>query len=184
MLRGKTVQLRPLREQDWPLVEQWGQSRDALWGPYQRFQLDHLNILKEAFHKTGLLTRESGLLLIEALEDGRVVGFVRYTLLRFPDADQPHPEIGFGITDVAARGQGFGAAAVGLVVDYLFSGYPAERISAFTDAENRPAQRLLEGLGFQREGVLRRSVFRDAGWRDLVLYGLLKNEWKSKPGET
>jgi len=112
------------------------------------------------------------------MADPHVVGFVRYTLMQFPDADFPQPEIGFGITEVSARKQGLAQEAVGLLVAYLFGGYAAERISAVTDAENRPAQRLLEALGFRREGVLRRASFRDGRWCDMAIYGLVRGEWK------
>jgi len=175
-MKGTHVQLRPIRDEDWALFEQWGQDREALWGPFQRFQIDHVPMLRQAYQQTALLTRESGFLLIETVVDPHVVGFVRYTLMRFPDADFPHPEIGFGITEVSARKQGLAQEAVGLLVAYLFAGYAAERISAVTDAENRPAQGLLEALGFRREGVLRRASFRDGQWCDMVLYGLLRDE--------
>lgn len=178
MIKGTRIHLRPIRDDDWPLFEEWGQSREALWGPFQRFQLDHLPSLRQAYHQTGLLTRDSGFLLAETIGDHRVVGFVRYTLVKFPDADFPHPEIGFGITDVNARRKGLAKEAVGLLVNYLFSGYAVERVSAFTDSENIPAQKLLEALNFQREGVLRRASFRDGNWRDMVIYGLLRDEWK------
>jgi len=116
-------------------------------------------------------------LLIEAITAQRVIGFVRYTLLKFPDADLPYPEIGFAIAEVSARGQGLAKEAVGLLVDYLFSGYPTERVAAFTDVENLPAQRVLAGVGFQQEGVLRRAMFRDGRWRDISVYSILRNEW-------
>jgi RimJ/RimL family protein N-acetyltransferase len=179
MIKGTYILLRPMRDEDWPLFEEWGRSREALWGPYQRFQLDHLPLLRDAYRQTGLLKRESGFLLVETLDDQRVVGFVRYTLIPFPDSDLPQPEIGFGITDVSARGQGFATEAVGLVLAYLFSGYPAERISALTDAENASAQHVLEEVGFRREGTLRRALFRDGHWRDVILYGILREECKS-----
>ena len=105
-----------------------------------------------------------------------------HILMRFPDADMPHPEIGCGITEVSARRQGLAKEAVGLLVGYLFAGYTSERISAVTDAENGPAQRLLEALGFRREGVLRRASFRDGKWCDMVIYGLLRDEWQPQTG--
>ena len=179
-MKGTRVQLRPIRDEDWALFEKWGQDREALWGPFQRFQIDHVPMLRQAYQQTALLTRESGFLLIETVADPHVVGFVRYTLMRFPDADFPQPEIGFGITEVSARKQGLAQEAVGLLVEYLFAGYAAERISAVTDAENRPAQRLLEALGFRREGVLRRASFRDGRWCDMALYGLVRGEWKAQ----
>jgi RimJ/RimL family protein N-acetyltransferase len=176
MIRGKRLLLRPIGDKDWPIFEEWGKSRDALWGPFQRFQLDHLPLLREAYQQAGLLRRESGVLLIETIEDQRVIGYARYTMLPFPDADLPYPEIGFGIPEVSARGQGYAKEGVGLLVKYLFSGYPVERIAAFTDEENVPAQRVMESVGFQREGVLRRAMFRDGHWRDIAIYSILRDE--------
>jgi len=100
MLKGSHVHLRPIRDEDWPIIEKWGEGRETLWGSFQRFQIDHIPLLRKAYGQTALLTRESGFLLIETSKDPHVVGFVRYTLMKFPDADFPHPEIGFGITDV------------------------------------------------------------------------------------
>ncbi len=179
MISGERIRLRPVRDDDWPVIEAWGQSREAMWGPFQRFQLDHLPLLRQVYAETGLLSRESAFLLIETTEDLRLVGFVRYTLVRYPDPDFPHPEIGFGIADVGARGKGLAQEAVATLVAYLFSAYAAERVSAFTDIENIPAQRVLEKVGFRREGVLRRASFRDGGWRDMALYGLLRDEWRA-----
>ena len=178
MIRGTRILLRPVRDEDWPIVEVWGRSREALWGSFQRFQLDHLPRLREAYHETGLLQRDVGFLLIETIQDQRVVGFVRYTLVKFPDVDLPYPDIGFGIPEVGERGKGFAKEAVGLLVDYLLSGYSTERVAALTDVENVPAQRVLESLGFQREGVLRRASFRDGRWCDIAVYSIMRDEWK------
>lgn len=177
MIRGKRINLRPFQDEDWQVVEKWGQDRDALWGPFQRFQLDHLPSLREAYQQSGLLTRQFGFLLMETLQEQKVVGFVRYTLLSFPDADLPYPEIGFGIGTVEARGKGYAREAIMLLVNYLFSGYPTERIAAFTDSENKPAQHVLQAAGFQQEGVLRRATFRDGRWHDYTIYSLLRQEW-------
>lgn len=177
MIKGSRVLLRPIQDKDWPILEEWGRNRQALWGPFQRFQLDHVPLLRQVYQQSGLLKRESGLLLVESLEDSQVIGYVRYTLMPFPDSDLPCPEIGFGIPTTSAQGKGYAKEAVTLLVNYLFSGYPTERIVAFTDVENIPAQRVMEGIGFQREGILRRAMFRDGLWRDISIYGILRREW-------
>jgi len=176
MITGSCILLRPIRAEDWPKFEEWGTNREALWGPYQRLQLDHVPLLREVYQQTGLLQRESGMLIIETKRDRHVVGFARYTMLSIPDADLPHPEIGFGIPEVAARGKGYAKEAVGLLVEYLFAGYPVERVTAFMDEENRAAQRVMEGVGFQREGSLRRATFREGHWQDIAVYGILRHE--------
>jgi len=176
MIKGARILLRPVQDKDWPTIEDWGRDKDALWGSYQRFQLDHLPLLRQAYQETGLLKRESGFLLVETIQDQEVIGFVRYSLIPFPDADMSYPEIGFGIPKVSARGKGYGRDAVNLLVEYLFAGYPVERIIAFTDRENSSAQRLMQGLGFQQEGTLRHSTFRDGRWRDMLIHSILRIE--------
>ena len=94
MIRGTKIVLRPIKDEDWPIIEQWGTDRESLWGAYQRFQLDHIPLLHQVYQRTGLLSRESGLLLLETSQDQEIVGFVRYSLIPFPDADLPYPEIG------------------------------------------------------------------------------------------
>ncbi|HLJ67125.1 MAG TPA: GNAT family protein [Chloroflexota bacterium] len=176
MLQSERITLRPMQEEDWLVLAAWGETREALWGAYQRFQLDHLPVPRDAFEKTGLLRREGGFLVIETIADHEIIGFVRYTLAGMPDDDCPYPEIGFGIGDVRVRGHGFAVEAVRLLVEYLFAGYPCERISSFTDVENTPAQHVLEAAGFCREGVLRRASFRDGCWRDMAVYGIFREE--------
>ncbi len=177
MIVGDRVRLRPVRDGDWETLEAWASSREGLWGPFQRFQLDHVDRLRQAFEEGAMLSRSAGFLIVEQLGDGRAVGFVRYGLTAFPDADCPHPEIGYGIAEPQDRGQGYGTEATRLLVAYLFGGYPTERISALVDVENAPSRRLLERLGFGLEGVMRRAWFRDGAWRDIALYGLLRGEW-------
>jgi RimJ/RimL family protein N-acetyltransferase len=176
MIKGTKIVLRPIKDEDWTTIEQWGRDREVFWGPFQRFQLDHVPLLCQAYQQTGLLTRDSALLLVETIQDQEAVGYVRYSQIPFPDADMPYPEIGFGIAHANDRGKGFAKEAGGLLVGYLFAGHPAERIIAFTEQENIPAQRVMESVGFQQEGILRRSSFRDGRWRDIVIYGILRND--------
>jgi RimJ/RimL family protein N-acetyltransferase len=69
------------------------------------------------------------------------------------------------------------------LVAYLFAGYAVERVTAFTERENIPAQRVLEKVGFQQEGTLRRATFRDGQWRDMLIYGILRQEARNEQNE-
>jgi RimJ/RimL family protein N-acetyltransferase len=180
MISGTHLILRPVEDRDWERIEAWGRDPSALWGPYQRFQLDHVPQLQQVYQQMGLLSRDSGLLLVETIPEEDVVGFVRYTMIPFPDSDLPHPEIGFGIPEAGAQGKGYAKEAVGLLVAYLFAGYPVARLTAFTEKGNRPAQRVLAVNGFQQEGNLRRSMFRDGQWRDILIYGILREEFAER----
>ena len=56
MIKGERVALRRMRDDDVPTLEAWAEDPDALWGPFQRFELDRVGALKEAYEKTGLLS--------------------------------------------------------------------------------------------------------------------------------
>jgi aminoglycoside 6'-N-acetyltransferase len=179
MIDGKRVLLRRVGENDWPQLEAWIDDPEALWGPFQRFQPDMLGALKQAHTGTGLLTSESGMLVVQEKVSSKPIGVVRFGNRPMIAGDPPMLDIGFVIADKASRGKGYATEATKLLVDYLLARYPTERISAITDAENVAAQRVLESLGFKREGVLRRASFRGGKWSDQVMFGLLRSEWKS-----
>ena len=63
-----------------------------------------------------------------------------------------------------------------LLVDYLFRFTTVHRLEAGTDADNLAEQKVLERIGFTREGVLRQVAFRDGAWRDAVIYALLRDD--------
>jgi RimJ/RimL family protein N-acetyltransferase len=52
------------------------------------------------------------------------------------------------------------------------------RVQATTDLRNVASQKVLEKAGFTREGVVRKSIFLRGQWRDLLLYSILREEWK------
>jgi RimJ/RimL family protein N-acetyltransferase len=79
----------------------------------------------------------------------------------------------------ACRGQGHGTAAQRLLVEYLFTNTPMQRIEAGTEGGNLAEQRALEKAGFTRDGVLREAVFRDGTYRDMVIYSVLRGEYRN-----
>ena len=56
-----------------------------------------------------------------------------------------------------------------------------QRVEADADPENAASLRLLEGLGFQREGYARERYRLDGGAQDSVLLGLLAREFRQQP---
>jgi RimJ/RimL family protein N-acetyltransferase len=74
------------------------------------------------------------------------------------------------------RGRGLGTAAQRLLVEYLFATTLANRLQAVTDVENLAEQRVLERIGFRREGVMRGLAFIGGQWRDGALYARLRGD--------
>ena len=73
--------------------------------------------------------------------------------------------VGYWI-DRAVAGRGMASLAVALVCDHAFGPVGLHRLQADIRPENGPSQRLVERLGFRREGLLRRYLDIDGDWRD------------------
>jgi RimJ/RimL family protein N-acetyltransferase len=83
-------------------------------------------------------------------------------------------EIGYSLAR-AWWGQGIASEAVRAVIDFGFDRMQLHRIEAGTIADNVHSIRMLERIGFKREGTRRdRSLEDDGLYHDGALYGLLQ----------
>lgn len=88
-------------------------------------------------------------------------------------------ELGIAIGDKAYWGQGYGREAIGLLVDYAFRLLNLRRVFLRVHGRNERAIRAYRACGFVEEGRLRRHVWSNGDYDDLVLMGILRDE----PGE-
>ena len=65
--------------------------------------------------------------------------------------DKQDMEIGYGLHP-DHWGQGYITEAAELICEYLFQGYPIEKITAYADLDNIGSQRVLAKCGFQNAG--------------------------------
>ena len=106
-------------------------------------------------------------------KDGTKIGFI----LHFTNQPRDWIEIGYALLP-AEMGKGYGTEAVRIMVDYLFLSKDIMRIQATTDERNKPSQRVLEKVGFKKEGNIRKSGFARGEWVNDCLYSILREEWK------
>ena len=103
--------------------------------------------------------------------DGQLVGGVSW---RQVWVAPPQVEIGWVLHPELA-GRGVATEAVSALLDHLYASFPKmARVEARVRAGDRAGVRLLEGLGFVREGTLRGGS--GLGAEDGALYGLLREE--------
>ncbi len=86
-------------------------------------------------------------------------------------------EIGYELGRVY-WGQGYMTEALGMVLAYGFGTMGLNRVEALVHPRNAKSQRLLHGLGFAREGLLREYQKTECGYEDLLIYSLLKKEYE------
>jgi RimJ/RimL family protein N-acetyltransferase len=88
-------------------------------------------------------------------------------------------EIGFALRQMR-WGQGLGSEAVTAVIGFAFDSLNLNRIEADVDPRNERSLRLLERLGFQREGHLRQRYYMNGERQDTLMLGLLRSDWKGR----
>jgi aminoglycoside 6'-N-acetyltransferase len=166
------VRLRPAVAADLPEMEKRLSSSSAA-GEYQWFGHRSPSALRRRFDEDGLLGPDGGELIVVA-GDGAFAGRINWSKSFWGPPEQSWCwTIGVTIGE-EWRGKGIGTAAQRLTVEHLFAHTRAERIQAFTDIENVAEQRILEKVGFTREGVIRSAQWREGRWHDQVLYSILR----------
>ncbi|MEZ5092023.1 GNAT family N-acetyltransferase [Nocardioides sp.] len=78
----------------------------------------------------------------------------------------------------ASWGQGYATEAAGALLAWAFETLDVNRVQAETDTRNLASARVLEKLGFVREGTLREDCVVDGEVSDSWVFGLLRREWR------
>jgi RimJ/RimL family protein N-acetyltransferase len=117
--------------------------------------------------------------LIERLkgEQTEPIGFIAHFMV------QPYNVLSlfFALSNrLDIRYKGYGTLAVRDLTNRLFQRKDLARIQATTNEDDKPAQKVLEKAGYQKEGKLRKSALVRGNWRDQYLYSILKDDWKEK----
>jgi RimJ/RimL family protein N-acetyltransferase len=172
---GAKVRLRLPGERDLDLLSEWYRDPERA-SPFDRFSIDTreglaASLRDAASDNSSLAPR----FMIERRSDGVAVGCVGHY--------RTHPvlailEVGYLVGDPTARGAGLGSEAVGLLVDHLFRTTEFDRVGAVSDVENVASYRLLEKLGFHRDGVFPATLHHHGRWHDAAVYGVTRSAWR------
>jgi len=88
-------------------------------------------------------------------------------------------ELGYALGR-AHWGQGFAAEALEALLDHAFHVLDINRIEADIDPRNEASARLLEKLGFRREGYMPERWIVHGEKADTAFYGLLRRYWDER----
>ncbi|NQX48800.1 GNAT family N-acetyltransferase [Paenibacillus tritici] len=172
-LSGRNVRLRAMAAADAPaLLGIWSHSEVAPWldGP-------PLSSVEDAEALIALLTEwaaeEESLRWSILGPDGVVIGSCGYNHWQLEGAYRG--EIGFELSPAVMR-RGYMREALELMLEFGFRSMGLNRIEAICIPDNLRAQRLLAGLGFRQEGLLRQYRHTASGYQDVQMYSLLQGE--------
>jgi ribosomal-protein-serine acetyltransferase len=90
-----------------------------------------------------------------------------------------HCSIGYWI-DAAHQGKGMMTRSCAALIDYLFHEMGIHRVTIQCGTGNPKSCAVPERLGFTREGVMREAEWVNDRWVDLVVWGMLAQDWKTR----
>ncbi|MFB7652992.1 MULTISPECIES: GNAT family N-acetyltransferase [unclassified Streptomyces] len=111
---------------------------------------------------------------IDRASDGAFVGWCGLTEW---DPDWRSASLGYCL-DEAMWGHGYATEAAHALLRWAFDTLDLNRVQAETDTRNVASARVLEKMGFMREGTLREQCVVNGEVSDTWVFGLIRREWR------
>ncbi len=174
-LKGERISLSPLRYEN--IYTHFSWSNDPELNRYDSelpFIEETFGSFKKRFeHLLAHPSMNSQDFEIHA-EDGKLIGVVEISDI---SDHNRHCSVSLTIGDRDYWGKGYGRDAMGVLLDYCFNILKMHRVTAEAFEYNDAWKRLVEGMGFHKEGTVRDYVFREGRFWDKHLYALLDAEF-------
>ncbi|MFF5227463.1 GNAT family N-acetyltransferase [Dactylosporangium sp. NPDC000521] len=175
LLQGNKVVLREFRTEDgegaWRVVGDDRVTRTLSFDSRDRTTAQAM--IDGAIERAKLDPRTEYYLAISHTEADELIGFVRLALGGVQAA-----KLGYAL-QADAWHHGYATDAVSTVMSFAFNSLLLHRVTAAIGPDNESSMRLVERLGFTREGVLRDHVYTNGNWRDSILYSALSHSVQS-----
>jgi RimJ/RimL family protein N-acetyltransferase len=170
------VRLRAVEADDWPLFVGWNEDDDIARRLHQiPFPQDPEAVRRWTAEAAANGPTDDRMRWIVEDAAGEPVGGIATH-----GCDRRHGTFAYGLhVDAAHRKHGHATAAITIVLRYFFGELRYQKANVQVFAFNEASIVLHERLGFQLEGRLRRSVFTDGAFHDVLLYGLTDDEFNA-----
>jgi RimJ/RimL family protein N-acetyltransferase len=173
MLHGKNVTLRPMERSDIPRLWQFAQDIDLglLTGADGR--PTSIAALERVYEdEWSGMDPNSVRWGIEA--HGTLVGGAELVDINWRNRSA---KLAVWIGDHAYRRRGCGSDAMSLALNYAFRVLGLNRVSQQIIEPNAPAMSCYRKAGFAEEGRVRQAEYRDGHYHDVIVLGILRDEW-------
>lgn len=127
------------------------------------------------------LRTDTVIFAIRISDSGKLIGTCQ---LHGINPTHRHAELQIRLGDIGQRGRGYGSEAVRLLLEFAFRDLNLERVFLHVFIDNVAAIRVYEKNGFCHEGVLRRAAYIDGKYKDVLVMGILRNEFSSDISQT
>ncbi|MCI9077647.1 MAG: GNAT family N-acetyltransferase [Lachnospiraceae bacterium] len=173
-LAGEKVFLREITEKDTDDVLKWRNSETVVKNFIYRKKVTRAEHMEWLNNKVSAGRVHQFIVCINTT--GNAAGSV---YLHNFDSTSKSAESGIFLSEKFLGG-GIGTEAYRLLLLYSFETLELHKVKARVLAYNSASTRLHEKTGYTQEAYLREEVFIDGRYEDLILFGVLEQEWKQK----
>lgn len=177
-LKGELTTLRPLVQADLQLLHRWLNDPEVMQWWDGRDHPATFDRVEARFRRSiEGSDRDAHRFMIECEKEGetRTVGMIQHGKVQ---QRTRNVQIDVLIGEPEFRDAGYGTDALRAMLRHLFVDLKAHRVWHTMRAGNQRAMRSAEKIGFVQEGVLREHDQLEGKFVDVVVYGMLANEWK------
>lgn len=175
LLQGRRIRLRGFRQGD--IDDLYALYSDPSVTLYWSFPAWTERVQAQDLLQHAMVSRSANKILCWAIADrdnDRLMGSL--TLFNINRA-QGRADIGYALHS-GQWGKGYANEALHLTLDHAFDRLLLRRVEADIDPRNTGSCKLVERLGFRREGLLRERWLVDNALQDSAIYGLLARDWR------
>ena len=167
-------QLRELNKKDLPKINQWRNDPELISMLGAPFRYIDIQVDEKWFEKY-MMNRSSEVRCSIVDENDEIVGLISLVSINYLNQSA---ELHIMIGDKANQGKGIGSFAVGQILNHAFMNMHLQRVELTVLASNLRAQRLYEKCGFVKEGIKRKARFKSGIFEDMLMFAVLKDEYK------
>lgn len=175
ILRTERLILRPLTLDD--KYELFKYHADAEVNKYQGWIPKSIEDVELFINKISKQVNEPGTwfqFVIVEQKNQKIVGDLG---VHFWDKENKQVEIGCTLNKDFHH-FGYATESIKRVIDYLFNDLNKHRIITSIDPGNKNSIRLVERVGFRKEGHFVESLLINGNWVDDVIYAMIEKDWE------
>ena len=171
MLKGKSINLRPVRENDLDQLYSYHLDIDNRGDYFPRGVLAQ-PAFRSQFQESGFWSNDEGMLVMVSPTD-EILGHIEFfKTVNYLD----EYELSYQVYAPEQRGKGAATEAVSLLVRYLFETKRVNRIRLVIHPDNLASRRLAEKCGFRHEGTARGAWYNKGRHQDVEIYAILHDD--------
>ncbi|MFY4777344.1 GNAT family N-acetyltransferase [Metabacillus sp. RGM 3146] len=169
---GDKVKLSIAREEDSEIMLKWGEDSEYLRNVDTEIAFPKT---KEQLTTKGQKDLNEVYFRLRTIDEDHLIGFVAIHSIEW---NNRAGLLAIGIGESSNRNKGYGSDALKLILRYAFHELNLDRVGLEVIEYNKGGIRSYEKVGFQQEGKKRSVVYRDGKRYDIIVMGVLRNEWE------